>query len=74
MAVLHRGRLHAFGTPHALAAELWEGLEADLELGGSADPATLDLLASLDGVLTTTATPTGARIRVARPRRAARVS
>jgi len=64
MAVLHRGHLHAFGTPHALAAELWEGLAADLELGAAADGATLDVLGAIDGVLTASATPTGARVRV----------
>jgi ABC-2 type transport system ATP-binding protein len=64
MAVLHRGHLQAFGTPHSLAAELWEGLEVDLELGAAAPVETLDLLGRIDGVLTQTATPTGARLRV----------
>ena len=34
MAVLHRGRLRAFGAPDDLAAELWTGVGAELDLGG----------------------------------------
>ena len=33
MAVLHHGRLQAFGRPDDLAAELWTGLEVELDLG-----------------------------------------
>ena len=33
MAVLHRGRLRAFGAPDDLAAELWSGIGAELDLG-----------------------------------------
>ena len=33
MAVMHRGRLVAFGRPDELAAERWPGLEVHLELG-----------------------------------------
>ena len=49
MAVLHRGRLQAFGRPDELAAQLWEGLEADLDLGGSIDERALALVRSVDG-------------------------
>ena len=38
MAVLHHGRLEAFGTPEDLAADLWSGLAADLDLGTTAGP------------------------------------
>ena len=34
MAVLHLGVLHAFGRPEEIAAELWEGIDAELDLGG----------------------------------------
>ena len=33
MAVLHRGRLRAFGQPDELAAQLWSGVGAELDLG-----------------------------------------
>ena len=64
MAVLHRGRLRAFGQPHELAADLWEGMEATLDLGG---PAGTDLLASvagIGGVLEATVDEAGLRLRV----------
>ena len=34
MAVLHRGVLHAFGRPEEIAATLWDGVDAQLDLGG----------------------------------------
>ncbi len=37
MAVLHRGVLHAFGRPDEIAAELWQGTDVELDLGGPAD-------------------------------------
>ena len=39
MAVLHRGRLVVFGRPEAIAADLWPGLDVDVDLGGPAFPA-----------------------------------
>ena len=50
MAVLHEGRLQAFGRPDDLASELWSGLEVDLDLGGRAPAPVLDLLGSVAGV------------------------
>jgi len=50
MAVLHRGRLQAFGRPDDLAAELWTGLEVELDLGRRAAASLLDLLGSVPGV------------------------
>src|SRR6188472_149899 len=32
IAVLHPGQLHAFGRPEEIAAELWTGLDVDLDL------------------------------------------
>jgi len=51
MAILHRGRLEAFGRPADLATELWTGIPATLELGGIDPMAAADLVRSLRGVL-----------------------
>jgi ABC-2 type transport system ATP-binding protein len=64
MAVLHRGKLQASGRPGELAAELWEGVPADLELAAPADARVLGLLRPIDGVLTATTDPHGARLEV----------
>lgn len=64
MAVLDRGRLRAIGRPDDLAAELWDGVPADLDLGGPAGQGTLDLIAATDGVLRTEARAAGATIAV----------
>src|SRR5207302_2314102 len=37
MAVLHRGRLRAFGRPDDLAARIWRGVPVELDLGAPAD-------------------------------------
>ena len=47
MAVLDHGRLRAIGRPDELAAELWHGISAEVEL---AQPATADVLALIDQV------------------------
>jgi ABC-2 type transport system ATP-binding protein len=64
MAVLDRGRLLAWGRPDDLAAELWRGLDADLDLGEPASPATLSALRAVPGVEVADASPEGARVRV----------
>jgi len=64
MAVLDRGELIAYGRPADLAAELWDGLEVDLDLGGPADPAALDVVRAVRGVLEAGTDPAGARLRV----------
>jgi ABC-2 type transport system ATP-binding protein len=64
MAVLHRGRLQAFGSPDELAAGLWSGMGAHLDLGATADDATLAALAAVPGVQRTLPHPTGARVVV----------
>lgn len=64
MAVLHRGRLHASGKPSELAAEMWEGVPAEVELSTPADARILGLLRRIDGVLTADPTDDGARVEV----------
>lgn len=64
MAVLHHGRLRAFGQPDDLAADLWDGIAADIDLGHAADDATSALLRETPGVLVTTPTDSGAHLRI----------
>jgi ABC-2 type transport system ATP-binding protein len=64
MAILHRGRLHAFGRPDELAKELWSGLDAALDLGRPADSRVLGLLGAVEGVDGVAPTDTGATIHV----------
>jgi hypothetical protein len=64
MAVMHRGRLRALGSTAELAARLWQGIDADLDLGGPAADRLLDALRGVTGVLAATATATGARVRI----------
>jgi ABC-2 type transport system ATP-binding protein len=64
MAVLHKGRLQAFGRPDELAAQLWSTLTADLDLGAPADDRTLASIAALEGVESATAIDSGARVEV----------
>jgi ABC-2 type transport system ATP-binding protein len=64
MAVLHRGVLHAFGRPQDIAAELWHGVDADLDLGGPVSEATADALRRTSGVLVVADAPRGLLVRV----------
>jgi ABC-2 type transport system ATP-binding protein len=64
MAVLHHGQLHAYGRPDELAAQLWDGIDADVDLGAPADDRTLKLLVELDGVQAAESTAGGLRVRV----------
>jgi ABC-2 type transport system ATP-binding protein len=64
MAVLHQGQLHAYGRPDELAAQLWDGLGADLDLGAPADARTLELLGEVDGVQHAEVSAEGVRVRV----------
>ncbi|HEX4820158.1 MAG TPA: ABC transporter ATP-binding protein [Acidimicrobiales bacterium] len=64
MAVLHRGRLQAFGRPDELAAELWTGLEAELDLGGPIDERALVLVQAVDGVASAAPSMDGVHVRV----------
>jgi ABC-2 type transport system ATP-binding protein len=64
MAVLHRGRLQAFGRPEELAADLWDGLDADIDLGAPIDDRILALVRAVDGVTSASPTPEGTHLRV----------
>jgi ABC-2 type transport system ATP-binding protein len=64
MAVLHRGRLQAFGRPDELAAQLWDGLEADLDLGAPIDERALALVEGVDGVTNAAPSIDGVHVRV----------
>ena len=64
MAVLHLGVLHAFGRPHELAAELWDGIDAELDLGEPISPTSADAIRNERGVIAVTPTTSGARVRV----------
>jgi ABC-2 type transport system ATP-binding protein len=64
MAVLHRGRLQVFGRPADIAAELWPGLDADVDLGATADSATAASVAVLRGVVAAEPSAAGLRLRV----------
>jgi ABC-2 type transport system ATP-binding protein len=64
MAVLHRGRLRAFGRPDDLAANIWRGVPVELDLGAPADERTLAALRNGRGVISAKATAIGARVDV----------
>ncbi len=64
MAVLHRGHLRAFGRPDDLAAEIWQGIGAAIDLGASATPDTRRVMAAVPGVSEVEPSPDGARLRV----------
>jgi ABC-2 type transport system ATP-binding protein len=64
MAVLYHGQLQAFGRPADLAAELWRGIDTDLDLGGPADERTVSLLRDSAGVIGVVPTHEGARVHV----------
>jgi ABC-2 type transport system ATP-binding protein len=64
MAVLHRGRLRAFGRPDDLAAQIWNSVPVELDLGAPADDRTLAAIRNGRGVISAQATATGARVDV----------
>jgi ABC-2 type transport system ATP-binding protein len=66
MAVLHRGILHAFGRPEQIAAELWEGVDAEIDLGAPIDAPTAAALQRVRGVVRVVPIPTGALVRLER--------
>ncbi|MDZ7674472.1 MAG: ABC transporter ATP-binding protein [Acidimicrobiales bacterium] len=51
MAMLDHGALVAFGRPDDLAAELWDSLECEFDLGSPADSSVLTAAAAIDVVL-----------------------
>jgi ABC-2 type transport system ATP-binding protein len=64
MAVLHHGRLRAFGAPDELAAGMWSGVGAEVDLGVTPDAATRDALSAVAGVQQVLDHPTGVRLVV----------
>jgi ABC-2 type transport system ATP-binding protein len=64
MAVLHRGHLRAFGRPDELAAEIWQGIGAEIDLGHSPSSDTLAAIAAVIGVTDVEPAPRGAILRV----------
>ncbi|MBK9179702.1 MAG: ABC transporter ATP-binding protein [Acidimicrobiales bacterium] len=64
MAVLHRGRLHAFGTPAEIATGYWKGLDTVLDLGAPAGAEALTTVRRVRGVLEVAPSGEGARVRV----------
>jgi ABC-2 type transport system ATP-binding protein len=64
MAVLHLGVLHAFGRPQEIAAELWDGMDAQIDLGAPISPSSADALRNERGVIAVAPTPTGVNVRV----------
>ncbi len=59
MAVLDRGRLRAIGRPDDLAAELWDGIPADIDIGRPATPTLMEFVSKVDGVSRIEARATG---------------
>ena len=49
-AVLDPGRLRAIGRPDELAAELWDGVPVDIDLGRPATDAEIGLVLALGGI------------------------
>jgi ABC-2 type transport system ATP-binding protein len=64
MAVLHLGRLQAFGRTEELAAELFTGLPAAIDLGAPADDRLVGSVAAIDGVLAAASAPDGLTVTV----------
>ena len=64
LAMLHHGRLHAFGRLQEIAAGLWDDLAVDLDLGSPADAGALGVVRAVRGVREASSTPSGARLRV----------
>jgi ABC-2 type transport system ATP-binding protein len=65
MAVLHRGRLRAFGRPDELAADMWHGVGTTIDLGGPATQPVLTAIAAVPGTSAVTATSSGLALRIA---------
>ncbi len=64
MAVMHRGELHAFGTPAELADELFEGIGGSIDLGGPANDALVATAAATAGVLSAEPSELGLVLRM----------
>lgn len=64
IAVLHLGRLVAIGRPAELAAGLWSGLPAAIDLGAPAAPELLDQVRNIRGVQHADASTSGMELLV----------
>ena len=64
MAVLHRGHLVVFGRPEGIAADLWPGLDVDVDLDGPAAPALVEAVRTLPGVIDARPSDPGLRVVV----------
>ncbi len=64
MAVLDRGRLRAIGRPDELAADLWDGVPADVDLGRPATDREQALVDATPGVTRSEVRATGLTIGV----------
>jgi ABC-2 type transport system ATP-binding protein len=64
MAVLDRGRLQVFGRPDDIAADLWPGLDVDVDLDGPALPSLVEVVRELPGVLDARPSDPGLRVVV----------
>ncbi len=66
MAVVHKGVLHAFGRPEDIAAEMWDGIDADIDIGAPIDASTSAALEQLPCVARVAPLPSGALVRLER--------
>ncbi|MEM9200389.1 MAG: ABC transporter ATP-binding protein [Actinomycetota bacterium] len=64
MAVLDKGRLRAIGRPDELAAKLWEGIPADIDLGRPATDRERSIVDAIGGVTRSELRATGLTIGV----------
>jgi len=64
MAILDHGRLLAIGRPDDLAAELWDGIPADIDLGGPATATDMSIVGRVEGVVRIDVCATGLTIAV----------
>jgi ABC-2 type transport system ATP-binding protein len=64
MAVLYDGHLEAFGRPDDLAADLYPGLDVDIDVGGPADAEMLSVIRGTRGVVSTMPVDDGALVHV----------
>jgi len=62
MAIIHRGRLLTSGRPAELAAEMWPGVEVEIDLGGPAPEAAVNWARNQRVVTAATATQVGMQV------------
>lgn len=62
--VLDHGRRRAFGGPQDIAAQLWDHVEVELDLGAPAEERVLEVVRRVPGVRAATRIPRGALVEV----------